>query len=308
MTLRTPACAFILSLIAFPACGSDTSGSDGSGTGGIGGASGFGGSVPGSGGTVPGSGGTAPGSGGTVPGSGGVSPGSGGSLPGSGGSSTGGTAGASGSAGMAGGGGTAGAAGGGGTAGTAGASGASGSGGESDAGLDSGAEPDASSAPDAADGEADAAVNCTGATTVDVTKDGTVAASSTSFGLNGRYAATRAVDGNATTAWYGGDNRANVTFTWTGTGDDCITQIDTTNTAMVTARPNWGYESVIVEVLSQAGTSLFSKTVSMTGSPDPNLVVDTGGVVGRRVRLSFSGLEAQHMTGGIAELNVKAKR
>jgi len=129
------------------------------------------------------------------------------------------------------------------------------------------------------------------------------------FSANGQFAAGMAVDGDATTGWYDLATRANATFTWTGTADDCITEIDTTNTALVTAHPNWGFESVVVSVLTANGTTVFTQTVSMTGSPDPNLAVKPpGGVVGRRVTLAFSGLETGKTSGGIAELNVKAKR
>jgi hypothetical protein len=64
-----------------------------------------------------------------------------------------------------------------------------------------------------------------------------------------------------------------------------------------------------VRVLNSSGTEIFTRTQAMPGN-DPNLaiVIPGGGVVGRRVTLAFSGIENNRNTGGIAELNVKAKR
>jgi hypothetical protein len=318
MKLTKPVCATVLSLFLLPGCGSDSNSGD-TGTGGSGGLGGSSGTY-GTGGTTPSSGGTTSSNGGTTSSNGGVI-GSGGVISSGGATSAGGTAGTAGNAGAAGNAGNAGTAGNGGTAGAAGNAGAAGTAGNAGAaghagnnGADGG-EPDGGETPDAStpDGgaEVDAAVNCTGATTVDVTKDGSVAASSTSTSLSNRWVATRAVDGDVTTGWYGGNTRNDVTFTWTGTADDCITQIDITQTAMVMNRADENYQSVIVDVLSATGTTpLFTQTVSLTGQPAPNPVVNVsnGGVVGRRVRLAFSGLPQGQTTGGMAELNVKAKR
>lgn len=297
-------------MIALPACGSDDN-TDGTGTGGYGGASGSSGSAgkTSSGGTA-GSGGTAPSNGGTTPGNGGT-PGSGGAQSGgAAGTGTGGTAGAAGAGGAA--------------AGAGGAAGAAGAGGSlPDAGSDASdasIEPDASTPdadiPDATvpPPDADAAppdadvVACGGATILDITTPGTVSATSTSQSGSNNWRPTRVTDRNAATAWYGGNQISPVTFTWTHTTDDCITEIDTTNTAGVANRMNWGYESVVVRVLSSTGTQVFSQVISLAGT-DPNLVIPTGGVVGRTVTLAFAGLEGDpKTTGGIAELFVRARR
>ncbi len=256
-----------------------------------------------SGGTI-GSGGVA--SGGAAGASGGTAGAGGGASGGAGGAGGGASGGAGGAGGGAGGGASGGA--GGGASGGAGGAGGGASGGAGGKGGAGGAGGGgvADAGPDGSGDGGDAGSPCGGATTVDVTSQGTPSAINGSG--NTSYTPARATDGDTTTGWYGGFNQTMPTFIWTGSQDDCITEIHTTNTANVAARQNQGFNSVVVSIRNAQGTEVFTITKSLAGTPDPDIAVTTNGVVGRSVRLAFSGLEGNNTSGGIAEINVKAKR
>jgi hypothetical protein len=203
----------------------------------------------------------------------------------------------------------------GGTAGSGGVAVDAGSGGSG--GTDSGATGaggDAGTAPDAAiDAAIDAAPPdagaCVGTRLVDISSNVVSVSASTSVNLTDNPP-QEVVDGDPATAWFGGSGDQFPVLTWTGTRDDCITEIKTTNTEGASIFVGWGYESVRIKVLDSTNALVFSQTVPTVGSPDPNVdVTIPNGVVGRKVVLEFSGLETadSHTTGGIAELTVLAK-
>lgn len=203
--------------------------------------------------------------------------------------------------------------GGGGTPGTGGGAVEAGSGGSGAAdsgspgsGEDSGAGPDASARDGAIDAAPQDAGACVGTRLVDISFD---AQGISATSADPDHTPSEVLDGDATTAWFGGASDATPVLTWTGTRDDCITEIKTTNTAAVPGVwAGWGYESVVVKVLDSSNLVVFAQTVPMTGSPDPNGdVTIPNGVVGRKVVLAFSGLEGTNTTGGVAELNVIAR-
>jgi hypothetical protein len=147
------------------------------------------------------------------------------------------------------------------------------------------------------------------ATTVDITGEGTVTASST-FGGN-QFPPQRAIDGLQSTSWFsaGPDSSGSTVFTWTGRQDDLISSIVIFSNALnenPSFRTNFGFGAVTVQVLSASGGVIFEQSISLPGTPDPNIQVAPN-VVGRSVRLIFSGHEDPGC-GGFAELQIMAIR
>jgi hypothetical protein len=83
---------------------------------------------------------------------------------------------------------------------------------------------------------------------------------------------------------------------------DQITVIGNAANAKPNFRTGFGFESVDIVVIDSGGGEVFRQTVSLAGTPDPDVTV-TPHVTGFAVVLEFSGGEAPNC-GGFAELAV----
>jgi serine/threonine protein kinase len=142
----------------------------------------------------------------------------------------------------------------------------------------------------------------------DATSEGTVQASSTYPG----YPATWGVDNNPGTSWFSQGSivdGSTSTYTWTGAQDDWITSIVVISNAGnsdPSIRTGYGYDSVTVQVLDAAGAVVYEESVSLPGTPDPDVSIQPR-VYGRSVVLLFSGHEAPDC-GGFGELQIGVTR
>ena len=146
---------------------------------------------------------------------------------------------------------------------------------------------------------------------MDVASEGTVSASST-YGAN-EYPTSLAVDGDATTSWFsaGPGKDGTSSYTWTGKQEDLIDSV-TVLSNRLNQRPDFrvgfGFARVKIDVYAAAtgGAPVFSQTVELPGSPDPDVTVQPN-VRGRRIVLTFFGSEDPGC-GGFAELQVGVVR
>jgi len=143
----------------------------------------------------------------------------------------------------------------------------------------------------------------------EIASEGKVEASS-SYDAN--FPASLAIDGDLSTSWFSagrvkGDGIP--TFVWTGVQEDFIASIDVISNrenAVVDFRTNYGFESVNVQVFDAADNLVFQETVSLDGTPDPDVHVEPN-VVGQWILLTFTGGEAPDC-GGFGELLVNVVR
>src|SRR3990172_6601064 len=142
----------------------------------------------------------------------------------------------------------------------------------------------------------------------DASGEGTVQSSTTYPG----YPASLSTDGDLGTSWFstgpepGG---APSTYLWTGLQDDFMAEVTlVSNDFNYTQdfRTDYGFESVVIQVLDSAGTVVYETTEGLPGTPDPRVTVRPN-VVGRSVRLSFSGHESVDC-GGFSELQIGVYR
>ncbi len=142
---------------------------------------------------------------------------------------------------------------------------------------------------------------------VDISREGTVEASTVADG----FPASAAVDGDPSTSWFstGPDpNGAPTTFRWTGQKDDFIDSI-TLMSNRLNANPDfrtgYGFDSVTIAVLDASQNTVFQATASLSGN-GPDVVLHPQ-VVGRSILLILSDDESQNC-GGFGEMIVVAKR
>ncbi len=143
----------------------------------------------------------------------------------------------------------------------------------------------------------------------EIASEGRVEVSS-SYDAN--YPASLATDGNLSTSWFSagaikGDSIP--TFTWTGVQEDFIASIDIISNReheVVAFRTGFGFETVTVQVFNAADDLVYQETVSLDGTPDPDVHVEPN-VVGQWILLTFTGGEAPDC-GGFAELHVNVVR
>ncbi len=143
----------------------------------------------------------------------------------------------------------------------------------------------------------------------EVASEGVVDASSI---YDATFPASLATDGDLTTSWFSagvikGDD--NPTFVWTGVQEDFITSIEIISNrehAVAAFRTNYGFETVTIQVFDAADNLVFQDTISLDGTPDPDVLVEPN-VVGQWILLTFSGGEAPDC-GGFAELYVNVAR
>jgi hypothetical protein len=140
----------------------------------------------------------------------------------------------------------------------------------------------------------------------DITSAGNVNATSE---FSSEFPASLAIDGDVTTSWFsaGSDSDGSTsTFAW-GPGDqsnvfiESITVVSNADHANPDFRTGFGFSEVLIQVGGPDGI-VYEETVSLDGTPDPNVTVEPG-VVGNVVYLHFSGHEASNC-GGFAELVV----
>ena len=142
----------------------------------------------------------------------------------------------------------------------------------------------------------------------EIASEGTVDASSI---YDSTFPASLGIDGNPTTSWFsaGPDADGTSTYVWTGVQEDFIATIDLISNREhdVTAfRTGYGFESVIIQVYNAQDQLVYEETVSLAGTPDPDIQI-TPNVVGQWIWLVFSGSEALDC-GGFAELKISVVR
>lgn len=142
----------------------------------------------------------------------------------------------------------------------------------------------------------------------EIASEGTVDASSI---YDSTFPASHGIDGDPTTSWFsaGPDADGTSTYVWTGVQEDFIATIDLISNRdheVVEYRTGYGFESVIIQVYNAQDQLVYEETVSLSGTPDPDIQI-TPNVVGQWIWLVFSGSEALDC-GGFAELKVGVVR
>jgi hypothetical protein len=136
-----------------------------------------------------------------------------------------------------------------------------------------------------------------------ITDDGVVGAST----VFPKYPPILSVDGDPSTSWFStGPEGGPSAYTWTLSEERCIYGIVIRGNALHSNpgfREDFGFGAVTVTVLDIAGDVAFSELSELAGTPDPDVVLDAGGVVGSRVVLEFTGHESIDC-GGFSELEV----
>lgn len=155
-------------------------------------------------------------------------------------------------------------------------------------------------------------VPCTGAT-ANITQSGEVLASSVFDTFTGpAYEADLAIDGNIGTSWFSAgpsEDGVESTFEWYTQFDHCIDGVAIISNSMHANpdfREGFGFESATVEIVDQAGSVVFEEELDLSGTPDPDIVVDTAGAIGNQVRISFREHESEDC-GGFAELAIDGR-
>jgi hypothetical protein len=168
--------------------------------------------------------------------------------------------------------------------------------------------PTPTETPTVAPTEAPTATSTAVAQNIDITSEGQVQASST---YDANFPAQLAVDGKGTTSWFskGPGQDGTTTFRWTGARDDQVTTVSISSNkdhANPNFRKNFGFGTVVVQVLDAADNVVFEETVNLAGTPDPDVEVHPQRV-GRSVVLILSGHE-DRTCGGFSELRIEATR
>jgi len=158
-----------------------------------------------------------------------------------------------------------------------------------------------------------APVDPCGGSTTNITQDGNVIASSVFDTLLGpAYVADFAVDGDVATSWFSAGPNADgteSTFEWYTQFDHCIDGVALFGNAMH-ANPDFhegfGFESATLEIIDTAGDTVFSQELDLSGTPDPDQVIEPGGVLGNQVMVRLRGHESEDC-GGFAELVIDGR-
>lgn len=140
---------------------------------------------------------------------------------------------------------------------------------------------------------------------VNISAEGGVSANSTFSG----FPAPLSVDGSTATSWFSaGPGIGDAVYTWTNSRSDLLASITIFGNgshANPDFRLGFGFGQAIIEVLND-GQVVFSESVGLGGTPDPNVVIRPN-VVGDQVRLTFMGHE-DASCGGFSELRILALR
>lgn len=149
--------------------------------------------------------------------------------------------------------------------------------------------------------------------TVNITQNGEVLASSVFDSLLGpAYEADLSIDGDVATSWFSaGPSKDGVesTFEWYTQFDHCIDGIAIVSNSMhanTDFREGFGFEAATVEIVDQSGSVVFEEDLDLSGTPDPDIVLDTGGALGNQVRIRFREHESEDC-GGFAELAIDGR-
>lgn len=137
-----------------------------------------------------------------------------------------------------------------------------------------------------------------------ITDQGTVSASSTFQ----PHEAALSVDGELDTSWFsagpeGGGGPS--VYGWNTVTNRCIQRIEIDDNSMHQQeefRTGYGFANVVVRVL-ESDSVIFEESISLPGTPDGPVSVDTGGILGSRVLLELGGHEDEDC-GGFSELRV----
>jgi hypothetical protein len=150
--------------------------------------------------------------------------------------------------------------------------------------------------------------SATPAGNVDVTREGTVSASSS---FSPEFPPSLATDGDPTTSWFsaGSSDGPFSTFTWKGARDDLITDVTITGNqqhANPAFRKGFGFATTTLEILAANGTVVFTQNM-----PGPNDQVGVltfhPGVVGRSVLLKLND-HLNPTCGGFSGIRVGVSR
>jgi len=152
---------------------------------------------------------------------------------------------------------------------------------------------------------------CGGSLEVPLTPMGDIAAE-TVYNSESRFQAIGAVDGNHQTSWFSSGPDADRTptwFRWRVAAPQCIQNVSLIGNGHHSDfrfRQDFGFGGVTVQIL-QEGQLVFSRYQALTGTPDPDITVDVGGVQGTEVLLQFTGHE-DDSCGGFSELSITGVR
>jgi hypothetical protein len=154
-------------------------------------------------------------------------------------------------------------------------------------------------------------VACTGELSISrtIAFEGSVVAS-TEF--SGSFEAELSVDGDLSSSWFSSgpeNNGVPSIYTWTGTRDDCFESISISGNAQhsnSSFRTDFGFGQATILILDASDDPVFSETVQLPGTPDPDRIVMPG-VMGRKVQIEFLGHESDDC-GGFSELIINALR
>ncbi len=140
-----------------------------------------------------------------------------------------------------------------------------------------------------------------------VTAQGSVSASAE---FSNDYKAIKGADLDESTSWFStGPGATPTDYTWVGTRDDCFTHIKVVGNggnSNSTFRTDFGFGEATVQVLTEADEVVYSKSVDLSGTPDPTIDLDPN-VMGRKIKLLLSGHESDDC-GGFGELYITATR
>jgi hypothetical protein len=142
----------------------------------------------------------------------------------------------------------------------------------------------------------------------EIASEGSVEASSI---YDSTFPASLGMDGDLSTSWFsaGPDADGTSTYVWTGVQEDFIASIvliSNRENQVVDLRTGYGFGAVTVQLYNSQNILVFEETVSLDGTPDPDIRV-TPNAVGQWIRFIFTGSEALDC-GGFGELKIEAVR
>lgn len=158
------------------------------------------------------------------------------------------------------------------------------------------------------------AVECTGAVSlssqVTLLSAGRVEAETT-FENDDSFRAELAADDKLSTSWFSdgpNEDGSPTVFEWIADEEICVetvTMYGNGNHEVEDFQTGYGFGQVTMRVLDESGDPTYAETIQLPGTPDPEAIAQTGGVLGARVQLQLKGHEdPQGSCGGFAELAV----
>ena len=164
------------------------------------------------------------------------------------------------------------------------------------------AEPSTSAASVDPDTSTSGSAECAGGG-MDITDAGVVGASTVFDG----FPPILSADDDLSSSWFStGPDTQPTAYSWTLNDERCISQVKLIGNALHSNpafREGFGFGGVTVKVLDRNSELVFTQSRPLEGTPDPDVTVDTGGVLGSRVVLEFTGHENADC-GGFSELEI----